>query len=99
MLEFFSIGFTLVVSPLVSLIEDQVMALKKINIPAEMLNASVEKSEVTRILNDMTNPKSEIRLLYVTPEKLAKSKRYYTSIESSNPKLSCNVCFVASADD
>ena len=87
------------VSPLVSLIEDQVMALKKINIPAEMLNASVEKSEVTRILNDMTNPKSEIRLLYVTPEKLAKSKRYYTSIESINPKLSFNVCFVASAGD
>ena len=75
MLEFFFIGFTLVVSPLVSLIEDQVMALRKINIPAEMLNASAEKSEVTRILNDMTNPKSEMRLLYVTPEKLSKSKR------------------------
>ena len=63
------------VSPLVSLIEDQVMALRKINVPAEMLNASVEKSEVTRILNDMTNPNSEMRLLYVTPEKLSKSKR------------------------
>jgi ATP-dependent DNA helicase Q1 len=75
MLEFFFIGFTLVVSPLVSLIEDQVMALRKINVPAEMLNASVEKSEVTRILNDMTNPNSEMRLLYVTPEKLSKSKR------------------------
>ena len=83
MLEFFSIGFTLVVSPLVSLIEDQVMALKKINIPVEMLNASVEKSEVTRILNDMTNPKSEIRLLYVTPEKLAKSKRFMAKLQKS----------------
>ena len=71
------------VSPLVSLIEDQVMALKKINIPAEMLNASVEKSEVTRILNDMTNPKSEIRLLYVTPEKLAKSKRFMAKLQKS----------------
>ena len=82
-MDFFSIGFTLVVSPLVSLIEDQVMALKKINIPAEMLNASVEKSEVTRILNDMTNPKSEIRLLYVTPEKLAKSKRFMAKLQKS----------------
>ena len=44
-------GFTLVVSPLVSLMEDQVMALKKRQIPAEMLCASTNKSEVTRILN------------------------------------------------
>ena len=68
----------MVVSPLVSLIEDQVMALKKINIPAEMLHANVDKSKVTSILNGMTDPNSDMRLLYVTPEKLSKSKRYFT---------------------
>ena len=47
-------GFTLVVSPLVSLMEDQVMALKKLGIPAEMLCASTDKTEVTRILNVRT---------------------------------------------
>jgi len=47
-------GFTLVVSPLVSLMEDQVMALKKLGISAEMLCASTDKSEVTRILNVRT---------------------------------------------
>ena len=44
-------GFTLVVSPLVSLMEDQVMALTKLNIGAENLSASTDKSDVTRILN------------------------------------------------
>jgi ATP-dependent DNA helicase Q1 len=44
-------GFTLVVSPLISLMEDQVMAMKKLNIKAEMLSAATSKSDVTRILN------------------------------------------------
>ena len=44
-------GFTLVVSPLVSLMEDQVMALKKLEIHAELLNASSDKSTVTKVLN------------------------------------------------
>ena len=76
-------GFTLVVSPLVSLMEDQVMALKKLEINAEMLNANTDKSEVTRILNDMVSPQSKLRLIYVTPEKLAKSKRFMAKLQKS----------------
>jgi len=36
-------GFTLVVTPLVSLMEDQVMYLKSIDVSAVMLNASSSK--------------------------------------------------------
>lgn len=36
-------GFTLVVTPLVSLMEDQIMYLKSINVSAVMLNASSSK--------------------------------------------------------
>lgn len=44
-------GLTLVVSPLVALMEDQVMALKRKKINAEMLCADTSRAEVTRILN------------------------------------------------
>jgi superfamily II DNA helicase RecQ len=42
-------GFTLVVSPLISLMEDQVMALTRANVPAAMLNASSTKEQVNKI--------------------------------------------------
>ncbi len=42
---------TVVVCPLISLMEDQVMALKKKNIKAEMLSADTAKEKVTHMLN------------------------------------------------
>ena len=52
-------GLTLVVTPLVSLMEDQVMALKAIGVNAELLSADVPRQEVTRILN-VQNLKSRV---------------------------------------
>ncbi|TRY68473.1 hypothetical protein TCAL_09653 [Tigriopus californicus] len=76
-------GLTLVVSPLVALMEDQVMALKRKKINAEMLCADTPRAEVTRILNSMIDPASEMKLLYVTPEKLAKSKRFMAKLQNA----------------
>lgn len=39
----FRLGFTLVITPLVSLMEDQVMYLKSVGVSAVMLNASSSK--------------------------------------------------------
>jgi len=64
-------GLTLVVCPLVSLIEDQIMHLSQANIPATYLSASVEWSEQQEILRDLML--CHYKLLYVTPEKIAKS--------------------------
>ncbi|XP_069133620.1 ATP-dependent DNA helicase Q1-like [Argopecten irradians] len=74
-------GVTLVVSPLVSLMEDQVMALESLGVDATMLNASVDKTKVTAIQNSMVDKNSSLKLLYVTPEKLAKSKRFMNKLE------------------
>ncbi|XP_033751824.1 ATP-dependent DNA helicase Q1-like [Pecten maximus] len=74
-------GVTLVVSPLVSLMEDQVMALESLEVDATMLNASVDKTKVTSIQNSMVDKTSSLKLLYVTPEKLAKSKRFMNKLE------------------
>lgn len=76
-----SSGVTLVVSPLVSLMEDQVMALEALGIDAAMLNANVEKTKVTAIQNAMVDKNASLKLLYVTPEKLAKSKRFMNKLE------------------
>nr|CAD7460401.1 unnamed protein product [Timema tahoe] len=74
-------GITLVICPLVSLMEDQLMALKALNINAAILNAQSTKQEVDSIQKAMLDNKSLLRLLYVTPEKLAKSKRFMAKLQ------------------
>uniref|UniRef100_A0A1I8ARK7 ATP-dependent DNA helicase n=1 Tax=Steinernema glaseri TaxID=37863 RepID=A0A1I8ARK7_9BILA len=74
-------GIVLVVSPLVSLIEDQLYQLKKRGIHAATLNQSTDRKEATVIQNALVDPKAPLRLLYVTPEKLAKSKRVMAKLE------------------
>ena len=69
-------GVTLVVSPLLSLMEDQVMALKKIGVHAEMLTSTSDQETKKRIMKDMLDPGSQMKLLYVTPEKCSKSKQF-----------------------
>ena len=46
-----STGVSIVVSPLVSLMEDQLMALKALNVNAAMLSATCTKEEVNSIQN------------------------------------------------
>ncbi|KAK7098730.1 ATP-dependent DNA helicase Q1-like [Littorina saxatilis] len=79
-------GITVVVSPLVSLMEDQVMALQHFSIEAVMLNADADKSTVKYVQDAMTDPKATLKLVYVTPEKLAKSKRFMNRLEKMYEK-------------
>ncbi|KAF2368527.1 DNA helicase ATP-dependent RecQ type [Trinorchestia longiramus] len=77
-------GVTLVVSPLVSLIEDQVMGLRRRGLEAAMLTAAATKQEVSSILTGLTDAKWPCKLLYVTPEKLAKSKRLMAKLQKTH---------------
>ena len=61
-------GLTIVISPLISLMKDQVDALKIISINAEYLNSSLEYDQYKRILNDIVNRK--VKILYISPERL-----------------------------
>ncbi|CAI2349756.1 unnamed protein product [Caenorhabditis sp. 36 PRJEB53466] len=76
-------GLTLVVSPLVSLVEDQIIQLRRLGIDASSLNANTSKEEAKRVEDAITRNNSDFRLLYVTPEKLAKSKRMMNKLEKS----------------
>ncbi|XP_047315082.1 ATP-dependent DNA helicase Q-like 4A isoform X2 [Impatiens glandulifera] len=66
-------GITLVISPLVSLIQDQIMHLLQANIPATYLSANMEWTEQQEILREFCSDYCRYRLLYVTPEKVARS--------------------------
>ncbi|MBU1132323.1 DNA helicase RecQ [Patescibacteria group bacterium] len=61
-------GMTLVVSPLIALMKDQVDALKADGISAEFMNSSLSSNELYRIQNDAMAGK--IKLLYVAPERI-----------------------------
>ncbi len=65
-------GGTIVISPLIALMQDQVDALKKRNIPAEFINSTVSKGNRERRLQNFVDGK--IKLLYVTPERFRKTE-------------------------
>jgi ATP-dependent DNA helicase Q1 len=74
-------GVTLVISPLVSLMEDQLISLKQLGIDAALLNASSSKLDVKEVQDAMISKTAGLKLLYVTPEKIAKSKRFMAKVE------------------
>jgi ATP-dependent DNA helicase RecQ len=61
-------GLTVVVSPLIALMKDQMDAMKSAGIPAGCLNSSLQAGESRGILRALHN--GELRLLYVAPERL-----------------------------
>eukprot|EP00850_Spirogloea_muscicola_P013253 SM000089S23809 [mRNA] locus=s89:136313:144650:+ [translate_table: standard] len=75
-------GVTLVVSPLVSLIMDQIMHLEEASIPATFLSASQDYQEQQRIFSDLYATPPRYKLLYVTPEKIARSDALMRQLES-----------------
>ena len=61
-------GITLVVSPLISLMKDQVDTLKAMNINAAYINSSLGENKISEILNDIKEYKYKI--VYIAPERL-----------------------------
>ncbi|QHJ70240.1 DNA helicase RecQ [Planococcus halotolerans] len=61
-------GTTIVVSPLISLMKDQVDALLAAGIPAAYINSSMDFDEVRETLYDVQ--RGAVKLLYIAPERL-----------------------------
>ncbi|XP_065877865.1 ATP-dependent DNA helicase Q-like 2 isoform X2 [Euphorbia lathyris] len=74
-------GISLVVSPLISLIQDQVMGLTALNIPARRLTSTTSKEEEKLIYKALEKGEEDLKILYVTPEKISKSKRFMSKLE------------------
>ena len=62
-------GLTLVISPLIALMKDQVDALQANGIKAEFINSSLNQTQIDDIVARLK--KNEVKILYLAPERLA----------------------------
>jgi len=60
-------GATIVVSPLISLMKDQVDSLQTVGIPATFINSTINQAESLKRLDDIKQ--GFIKLLYIAPER------------------------------
>ncbi|MCL1845924.1 MAG: DNA helicase RecQ [Defluviitaleaceae bacterium] len=61
-------GVTLVVSPLISLMKDQIHALTQSGIPAAFINSSLTERQIYKALDNAKN--GAYKLIYIAPERL-----------------------------
>ena len=67
-------GLTVVISPLIALMKDQVDAIRAAGAPAAYLNSSMEPEERRRTFGALDS--RELKLLYIAPERLAADGAY-----------------------
>ena len=77
-------GVCIVVSPLISLIKDQVEALKKKGIPAVAIMSGMKRREIETVISNAAYGKT--KFLYVTPERLA-TELFRTGIKQMKVNL------------
>ncbi|XP_040385997.1 ATP-dependent DNA helicase Q5 isoform X4 [Cygnus olor] len=68
-----AVGITIVISPLIALIQDQVDHLLALKIKACSFNSKLSAQEKKAILADLASEKPQVKLLYITPEMAASS--------------------------
>lgn len=62
-------GLTIVFSPLISLMKDQVDSLLDQNIPAALINSTLTQTEFNKAMYDVRS--GRVKLLYIAPERLS----------------------------
>ena len=71
-------GLTLVISPLIALMKDQVDALRSNGIEAAFINSTLPFAEINRV--QARAQQGDLKILYVAPERLAQASfRYFLS--------------------
>lgn len=82
-----SSGVTVVISPLLSLIQDQIITLVvKFAIPATFLNSQQTSAQALAIMKELRKVQPSCKLLYVTPEKIAGSSSFQEALKSLQEK-------------
>ena len=79
-------GMTIVISPLISLMKDQVDTLKDMGIKGALINSTLSNIEENEVINNIVN--GEIKILYIAPERLE-------SFDFLNVISRCNISQIA----
>ena len=77
-------GITLVISPLISLMKDQVESLTQAGVHAAYLNSSLSPAQYSRALHNLSE--GLYKLVYVAPERLS-TENFRTAVENLNISL------------
>ncbi|MFO7848799.1 MAG: ATP-dependent DNA helicase RecQ, partial [Spirochaetia bacterium] len=77
-------SLTVVVSPLIALMQDQVGAAKELGIAAEFINSSLEQEEARDVYRRLFS--GEITLLYISPERFS-LPRFREQLQELEPSL------------
>ncbi|MEO6197896.1 MAG: RecQ family ATP-dependent DNA helicase, partial [Dehalococcoidia bacterium] len=77
-------GLTVVVSPLIALMKDQVDALLRQGIPAALVNSTLDSRQLRDVMDGLSA--GRFRLLYVAPERLMKPG-FLSEVARLNPAL------------
>ncbi|XP_045155734.1 ATP-dependent DNA helicase Q5 isoform X2 [Echinops telfairi] len=85
-------GITIVISPLIALIQDQMDHLLALKVPVRSLNSKLSAQEKKELLSDLQQEKPQTKLLYITPE-MAAAASFQPTLDSllSRQLLSCLV--------
>lgn len=75
-------GVAVVVSPLISLMQDQVVSLSRNGLSAAFVNSSLPYDEIYSVMSNL----KDLKLLYVAPERLA-DKGFIQSLKQANVSL------------
>lgn len=73
-------GVAIVVSPLIALMQDQVVALKQLGVAAAFLNSTLDASAANKVEQQLL--RGELDLLYVAPERLM-TERFLTLLDNA----------------
>jgi hypothetical protein len=76
-------GITFVVSPLLSLMQDQVEQLVKVRgIGAYMLNGTIDPAQKKNVYDELYNTNTSTQLIYITPELLCQSNQLRSALDN-----------------
>jgi ATP-dependent DNA helicase RecQ len=77
-------GMTIVVSPLLSLMKDQVDSLRDMGIAAAYLNSSLDRQELLQLMDDIRY--GNIKMLYIAPERI-ENEYFLSAVRQVNVPL------------